>query len=93
MEARETYSRLHGKWERQAHKYSDGENYRVGKIVVGSAFYSSTTRGDPAKYAVQIELPGIRQPTDWYVNIEDAKARVERAVATWFRWLDERSGT
>lgn len=93
MEARETYSRLLGKWERQTHKYSDGENYRIGKIVVGSAFYSSTTRGDPAKYAVQIDLPGIRQPTDRYVNVEDAKARVERAVAVWFRWLDERSGT
>lgn len=78
-----------GTWEKQTGNYQHGENYRVGKVVVGSAFYKSTTRDDPLKYAVQIYLPGIKNPDDRYMDIEQAKARLERAVATWFRWLKE----
>jgi hypothetical protein len=80
---------MQGKWERQTHRHSCGENYRVGKIIVGSAYYSSTTRGDPLKYAVTIDLPGIKNPDDRYADIEPAKARLERAVAVWFRWIAE----
>ncbi|MEZ2132495.1 MULTISPECIES: hypothetical protein [unclassified Sinorhizobium] len=90
MEPRQQFSRLPGAWERQTGKHQLGENFRIGKVVVGAAFYSSTTRDDPLKYAVRVDLPGIKNPTDRYTNIEDAKARLERAVATWFRWLDER---
>ena len=81
---------MQGVWEKQTGKYQFGENYRVGKVVVGSAFYASTTQGDPLKYAVKIELPGIRQPTDRYTNLEDAKARLERAVNAWFSWLEQK---
>ncbi|WP_065091482.1 hypothetical protein [Rhizobium leucaenae] len=81
---------MRGTWEKQTGKYQLGENYRIGKIIVGSAFYRSGSRDDPAKYAVEINLPGIKNPTDIYTNIDDAKNRLERAVAVWFKWLEER---
>ncbi|MBD9542925.1 hypothetical protein IB276_26110 [Ensifer sp. ENS04] len=90
MPVHETFSRLPGQWERQTHQYSCGENYRIGKVIVGSAFYKSGPRDEPAKYALCINLPGIKSPEQLYTNIEDAKARLERVVATWFRWINER---
>ncbi len=80
---------MQGKWERQTGKHQSGENYRIGKVVVGAAFYSTTTRDDPLKYAVRLDLPGIKSPEDRYADIEPAKTRLERAVSTWFRWLEE----
>jgi hypothetical protein len=80
---------MQGTWERQTGKYQQGENYRIGKVVVGSAFYSSTSRTDTLKYAVRLDLPGIKSPDDRYADIEPAKARLERAVATWFHWLGD----
>lgn len=82
---------MQGKWERQTHQYSYGENYRIGKVIVASAFYQSGSRNEPTKYVVRVDLPGIKSPTDLYTNIEDAKARAERAVATWFKWLGEKA--
>lgn len=90
MKVRNQFSAIVGKWERQTGAYQFGENYRIGKVIVGCAFYDgSASRNDPAKYAIELYLPSIKRPSDTYTNIEDAKARLERAVATWFRWLDE----
>lgn len=81
---------MHGKWEVQTGKYQSGENYRIGKIVVGSAFYSgNTSKGDPLKYAVSIKLPGIKNPEERYPTMDEAKTRLERAVSVWFSWLDQ----
>lgn len=75
------------KWDRQTGQYQHGEWLRVGKVIVGSVFYSGTRgRDDPRKYAVNIMLPGIKPPTDHYVTIDEAKARLEHMVATWFSW-------
>lgn len=81
---------VRGKWEQQTGNYQYGENYRIGKIIVASAFYRSGSRDAPAKYAVRLELPGIKNPSDLYTNLEDAKARAERAVSAWFKWLEEK---
>lgn len=78
---------MHGRWEKQTGKYQMGENYRVGKVIVGTASYESGSRGDPAKYKCHCLLPGIRQADSKYTNLEDAKARLERMVGAWFSWL------
>lgn len=80
---------MQGKWERQTGKYQSGENYVIGKICVGSASYASVSKNEPAKYRAFLELPGLKMSegsTD-FSTIEQAKARVERAVNTWFSWL------
>lgn len=78
-----------GKWERQTGKYSWGENYRIGKIVVGRAEHVSGSRDEPTKFRAVFELPSMKQPEQRFTDIEEAKARVERGVASWFNWLEE----
>ena len=78
---------MNGKWEKQTGKYAFGEDYRVGRVVVGSASHSATvSKGDPNKYDCCCLLPGIRQPANRYATLDDAKARLERMVNTWFMW-------
>lgn len=79
-----------GIWEMQTGRHESGENYRIGKIVVGSAGYNGTrSKGDPLTHRAYLLLPGItmKDGTDRFPNMEEAKARLEAAVATWFRWL------
>ena len=79
---------LKGKWERQTGQYQSGEDFKLGTVTVGAAFYSGTRgRDDPKKFAVRIYLPGIKQPEDHYETIERAKLRLERMVETWFGWV------
>ncbi len=79
-----------GRWVPQTHQYCSGEDYVIGKIKVGSAFYNSTgSRAEPSKYSAAILLPGIKQPAERYATLGQAKARLERAVAAWFGWLEE----
>lgn len=79
-----------GRWVPQTQQYSSGEDYFIGKVQVGSAFYNSTgSRAEPNKYSAAILLPGIKQPAERYATLEQAKARLERAVAAWFGWLEE----
>lgn len=80
---------MRGKWVKDTRKYSFGEIYKIGRIPVGSAFFHGGSKGDADKYAVSLSLPGIKTPTDRYTNLEDAKARVERAVEVWFSWLED----
>lgn len=78
---------MSGKWEKQTAKYASGENYRVGKVVVGSAGYSATvSKSEPNKYECHCLLPGIKQAGEKYATLDEAKARLERMVSTWFMW-------
>lgn len=78
------------KWERQLGRYQSGEDCKVGKVIVATAHYSGfVSRGDDKVYVVGVLLPGIKSPTERYRTIEEAKARAEHAVSTWFRWVQE----
>lgn len=81
---------MQGKWERRTGKYQTGENYRVGKIIVGyAAYYDFRSKGDPITYVCHCDLPGIKQAETKYATIEEAKARLERMVRAWFEWVQE----
>jgi hypothetical protein len=75
------------KWEQQTGKYQRGEWLRVGKVVVGSAGYYHGSRDDPNKYGCNCLLPDIKQATERYATLEEAKARLERQVRAWFSWV------
>ena len=79
---------MKGKWEKQTGEYQWGEDYRIGKIIAGSAQHVSGSRDEPPKFGAFYFLPGIKTPNDRFTSIEDAKARVERGVSTWFKWLE-----
>ncbi|MCG7507102.1 hypothetical protein [Mesorhizobium retamae] len=77
-----------GKWVKQTGPYQNGENFVLGKVVVGAASYNGTrSRHDPKSYRASIELPGIKMKdgTTDFETLEEAKTRVEAAVATWFK--------
>jgi len=81
---------MKGVWEPQTGRHESGESYRIGKIIVGSAGYNGArSKGDPLAYRATIDLPGIalKKGTTAFATIEEAKARTEAAVATWFKWL------
>lgn len=83
---------MKGEWTPKTGRLENGENYRIGRIIVGEVSWSATRSKDaPKKWGIHIALPCIKSPTDRYTNIDDAKARVERAVRTWFSWLEEKS--
>ena len=78
---------MHMKWEPQTGRHQMGEWLRVGKVIVGSAEYNGTgSRDDPNKYTCHCLLPGIKQATDKYATLDEAKARLERMVNAWFMW-------
>jgi len=79
---------MEGKWEKQTGNYQWGENYRIGTVIVGRAQHISGSRGEPTKFGAYYDLPGIKSPADRFATIEEAKARVERGVSTWFKWLE-----
>lgn len=82
---------MQGKWVRNTGRYASGEFYKIGKIKVGSWFNPTVSKGQPQIYRAVCDLPGItlKEGTTDFATAEEAKARLERAVATWFRWLDE----
>lgn len=80
---------MQGVWERQTGPYQNGENYRLGKVIVGSAFYASGSRDESAKFKCECLLPGIKQSDIRYTTIDEAKARLERMVAAWFSWVKD----
>jgi hypothetical protein len=81
---------MKGTWEKQTGKYEWGENYRIGKIIVGSAQHVSGSKGEPTKFGAFSLLPGIKKADSPYTSIEDAKARVERMTDAWFSWLEQK---
>jgi hypothetical protein len=79
-----------GKWVKQTRQHQNGEDYVLGKVTVGSASYNALrSREDPLAYRAFIILPGIqlKAGTADFATIEEAKARVEAAVSTWFKWV------
>lgn len=75
-------------WEKQTKPYQVGENFRVGRVVVGSAFHKFNNReNEPQEYGSRIELPGIKVKVKTHMTMQDAKARVESAVVIWMRWI------
>lgn len=79
-----------GTWERNPSKYGGGgELYRVGKIILASVFWEGGSRDavDHKPWAVGLELPSIKRLDVRYATIDEAKARAEHAVETWFKWV------
>lgn len=78
------------KWEKQTGKHQTGEWLRVGRVVIGSAFYDGTgPSGDPNKYAVDCLLPGIKRAADRYDTLDAAKERLERMARAWLSWIEQ----
>lgn len=82
---------LKGIWIRNQAKYSSGENYRIGKIDVGAWFNPVVSKGESTVYRAQVNLPSMemKEATIDFPDAEQARKRVESAVATWFKWLEQ----
>ncbi len=81
---------MQGKWERKTGKYSSGDYYRVGKVIVGSAGPNETrSKNDPMTFVCHCDLPGIKQSDTKYETIDLAKLRLQNMVLTWFKWCNE----
>lgn len=53
---------MRGQWEKMTGAYELGEKYRIGKIVVASAFYDGgEPKGSKDKYRAATNLPGIKK--------------------------------
>lgn len=78
-------------WKPTRAKYGSGEELWIGKIKVGAWFNPTVSKSEATKYRTQILLPGItlKEGTIDWTTADAAKARVERVVDTWFKWLEE----
>ncbi|MGX1096541.1 hypothetical protein [Amorphus sp. MBR-141] len=75
---------MSGTWRNLSNRFGSGEEYLLGKVVVGSAFYNALAqRDDPLKYAIKVRLPGVTPKDDGFSKIEAAKERVEEIVSAW----------
>lgn len=75
-------------WEQSKGRYVSGENYRLGKWVVGGWHHDATLpRGSTAIYAVTCAMPGIRTESGHRDTKEGARALLEAAVKQWFAGL------
>lgn len=72
-------------WRLASGRHALGHECWAGRIKVGSAGWGMASRGDPLVWQAHTTLPGIslKEPTR-FATVEEAKARVERAVAYWF---------
>lgn len=77
-------------WKPARGKYTCGEELWIGKIPVASWFNPVRSKGDPTAYRAQIDLPGIAMKKDRIEadSADEIKARIERVVDTWFKWLE-----
>lgn len=80
-----------GEWRKSAGRHLIGDEYWLGRIKVGSAFYALRPRGEPTRYQAAVDLPGIkiREEAALAPTVDEAKAVVERVVATWFARLNQ----
>lgn len=84
--------KVHSGWRKGVGRYVSGEDYCLGRVRVGGVFYNGgRSRGDPRAYRASVDLPGVRltEGATHHEKEEDAKAVVERVVATWLGWLQE----
>lgn len=79
------------KWKRNEAQYAMGHLCMAGKIKVGSVFQPSVSKGTVPPWRAAIDLPGIRLKAEAkdFATVDEAKACVERVVATWSRWTQE----
>ena len=76
---------MKGTWVRQTGRFQNGEDYKLGPIKVGSAFYDGTVGiNNPRKYANAILLPGVKTSRMNFFTIEEAKISLEQMVEAWF---------
>lgn len=88
----ETFTAPQGDWRKSTSQYGYGEDYWIGRIKVGSAFYDgSVPRGSEKRYAASVLLPGIaiKREAHHHETDTEAKAVVERVVRSWFQRLTE----
>ena len=66
--------------------FASGEDCFVGTWLVGNAAWNGNkSKGDVGKdYRATCRLPGIKPDLGAFATIEDAKARIVRAVEHWF---------
>lgn len=78
-------------WKRTRARYGSGEELWIGKINVGSWFNPVVPKGSPSKFRAMLHLPGLEMKPETvdHDDAESARQRVERAVDTWFKWLNE----
>jgi len=75
-------------WEKGTGRYVRGENYRLGKWLVGSWSDDTTLPNEAgARYSVTCFLPGIRSELGNCENKEAARALLETAVKKWLAGL------
>lgn len=75
-------------WEDSKGRYVSGENYRLGKWVVGGWHYDAMLpREATATFAVTCTLPGIRTELGHRETREAARRLLETAVEQWLAGL------
>jgi len=73
-------------WEKIPRKHSYGEQYRLGKWIVGQWDLDSTrSHSEKARYAVECYLPGLRRLVGHRETVEEAKDLLEKAVVHWIK--------
>lgn len=75
-----------GEWRKSTARHNLGEDYWLGSVRVGSAFYALTSRGEPPAYRASVDLPGIKvaEAAALKPTMEGAKAVTENVVRAWF---------
>lgn len=73
-------------WKRNNGKYSNSDDYYLGKILVASAFFDGTRpKGSELCYKTALCLPGLKIASQNLKTLEEAKLWVERAVNNWLK--------
>lgn len=71
-------------WRPSKEQYVWGDDAYLGKWRVGGAYNDGSRNKDaPNKWAATFRLPGLATSFGHYPDQEQAKARVEQAVAHW----------
>ncbi len=73
-------------WKNDTKRYSAGEILYLGHWPVGGAHHDTTVpRGTKAKIRASCSLPGLKDCQGYFETLEEAKARVEKAVRHWIK--------
>jgi hypothetical protein len=76
-------------WTPATGKYASGMVLKCGPIMVATASYDSmVSKGRAEKYKVRFLLPQLADPEQRYLTIEEAQARAEKGVRSWFSVLE-----
>lgn len=77
-------------WVKTPGRYADGETLKVGLVSVARVYNPVRSRSEGKTYMVNMLLPGFKCGSfdAQYETIERAKLRAERAVKSWFEWVN-----